>query len=86
MSKKQNKSMKTRHLNIEISEFLFKQLENLAELTEESIDDLVIQIIAKNILFATRTAEDLKGKLELISSDNIPELIETGELTGVEIF
>ena len=78
--------MKTRQLNIEISESLFKQFENLAKLTEESMDDLVIQMIAKNILLATRTAEDLKEKLEQISYDNIPESIEAGDLTGVEIF
>lgn len=78
--------MKTRQLNIEISESLFKELECLSEITEESIDNLVVQMISRNILSAKRNAESLQEKLNQISDDNIPEIVETGDLRGVEIF
>ena len=78
--------MTTRQLNIEISESLFKELEYLSEITEESISDLVIEMIAKNILASRKNAENLKEKLDNIATTNIPEIVETGDLTGVEIF
>lgn len=56
--------MKTKQLNIEISESLFKELEYLSEVTEESIDNLVIQMISRNILSAKRNAKTLKEKLD----------------------
>ncbi|MDJ0598447.1 MAG: hypothetical protein QNJ37_06370 [Crocosphaera sp.] len=73
--------MTNKQLNLEISESLFKELEYLSEITEESIDNLVIQMISRNILSTKRNAETLKEKLDQISDDNIPEMVETGDLT-----
>ncbi|MDJ0843414.1 MAG: hypothetical protein QNJ08_04170 [Crocosphaera sp.] len=63
--------MKTKQLNIEISESLFKELQYLSEITEESIENLVIQMISRNILAAKRNAETLKEKLDNISQNNL---------------
>ena len=63
--------MKTKQLSIEISESLFKELQYLSEITEESIDNLVIQMISRNILSATRNAETLKEKLDNISEKKL---------------
>ena len=42
--------MQTRQLTLEISEPLFHKLEQLSELTDEPINELVIQMITNNIL------------------------------------
>jgi predicted Zn-dependent peptidase len=78
--------MNTRKLTLEISESLFEQLEKLAELTEESINDLAIQMIAANILSSTQKASNLNEILAKISSKNLPEFIENGEIVGIEVF
>lgn len=78
--------MKTRQLNLEISESLYQQLERLAELTEESIDDLAISMIAKDIFASLQNAQDFKKKIDSFSTDEIPEIVDHGELTGVEVF
>ncbi len=67
----EGKIMIIRKLNIEISESLFKELEYLSEIKEESINDLVIEMIARNILSAKRNAETLKEKLDNISQNNL---------------
>ncbi len=41
--------MKTQKLTVEISENLFGQLEYLSTLTEESIEDIAIQILAGSV-------------------------------------
>lgn len=56
--------MITKPLTLEISESLYQQLEQLAFLTEESIEDIAISMIAKNILCSTQQAKDLKEKID----------------------
>lgn len=78
--------MPTKKLTLEISESLFEQLEKLAELTEESINDLAIQIIAANILNSTQKARSLNKVMKKVSPENLPEIIDNGDLVGVESF
>ena len=78
--------MQTRQLTLEISEPLFHKLEKLSELTEEPINELVIQMITNNTLNSTQKAKDLNILLTKKLTEFQPEIIEIGELVGVEIF
>ena len=78
--------MKTRQLTLEVSESLFQKLEKLSELTEEPINELVIQMITNNILKSTQKAKDLNDLLTINFPETLPEIIEIGELVGAEIF
>ena len=78
--------MQTRQLTLEISEPLFHKLEKLSELTEEPINELVIQMITNNTLNSTQKAKDLNILLTKKLTESQPEIIEIGELVGAEIF
>jgi hypothetical protein len=80
--------MKTRQLTLEVSESLFHKLEKLSELTEEPINELVIQMITNNILNSTQKVKDLNDLLTINFPvpEALPEVIEIGELVGAEIF
>jgi hypothetical protein len=78
--------MQTRQLTLEISEPLFHKLEKLSELTEEPINELVIQMITNNTLNSTQKAKDLNILLTKNLTESQPEIIEIGELVGAEIF
>ena len=78
--------MKNCQLTLEISESLFQKLEKLSELTEEPINELVIQMITNNIVNSTQKANELNELLAINFSESLPEVIEIGELVGAEIF
>ena len=78
--------MQTRQLTLEISEPLFHKLEKLSELTEEPINELVIQMITNNTLNSTQKAKDLNILLTKNLTESQTEIIEIGELVGAEIF
>ncbi|MFM7576996.1 MAG: hypothetical protein ACKO5Q_08685 [Microcystaceae cyanobacterium] len=78
--------MKNCQLTLEISESLFQKLEKLSELTEEPINELVIQMITNNIVNSTQKANELNELLAINFSESLPEVIEIGELVGAEVF
>jgi len=78
--------MQTRQLTLEISEPLFHKLEKLSELTEEPINELVIQMITNNTLNSTQKAKDLNILLTKNLTESQPEIIQIGELVVAEIF
>ncbi|MEB3249531.1 MAG: hypothetical protein VKK07_09325 [Merismopediaceae bacterium] len=79
-------NMKNCQLTLEISESLFQKLEKLSELTEEPINELVIQMITNNIVNSTQKANELNELLAINFSESLPEVIEIGELVGAEVF
>jgi hypothetical protein len=63
--------MTNRKLTLEISESLFGQLKQLAELTEEPIESLAIQIIASSLLRRREKERRLNERLEPITRDTL---------------
>jgi hypothetical protein len=60
--------MKTRQLTLEVSESLFQKLEKLSELTEEPINELVIQMITNNIII--KSLRDNVEQVKLTKTKN----------------
>jgi antitoxin MazE len=78
--------MATRKLILEISESLFEQLEQLSELTEESIESLAIQILASRLPHRIEKERRLNELLEQITPDQLHGEIGFGEPVGREIW
>lgn len=78
--------MTTRKLTLEISESLFGQLEQLAELTEESLESLAIQILASSLPRRIEKERSLNEMLEQITPDTLHGEIDFGEPVGREIW
>ncbi|GET36771.1 hypothetical protein [Microseira wollei] len=77
--------MNKRKLSLEISESLFEQLERVAELTEESIESIVIRIIAFRLPSLTREAQELHEQLNKISPEQLHGEIGLEEVVGSEV-
>lgn len=78
--------MATRKLTLEISESLFEQLEQLSELTEESIERTAIWSILCSLPYLTRRARNLNEMLEQITPETLHGEIDFGEPVGREIW
>ncbi|MGK7876127.1 MAG: hypothetical protein AB4426_23370 [Xenococcaceae cyanobacterium] len=78
--------MATRKLILEISESLFEQLEQLSELTEESIESLAIRMIAGRLPSLTREAKKLNELLAGVTPESLHGEIDSGEAVGREVF
>jgi antitoxin MazE len=78
--------MTTRKLTLEISESLFQQLEQLAELTEESLESLAIQILASRLPHRIEKERHLNELLDQITPDQLHGEIDFGEPVGREIW
>lgn len=76
--------MLNKKLTLEISESLFEKLETLAELTEESIESLAIQIIASRIPYRIEQERHLNEMLDRIAPDHLHGEIGFGEPLGCE--
>lgn len=63
--------MKDHKITLEISETLFEQLSLLADLKEESIEYLAIEIIAAKLPCLIQRESQLKQLLEAIKPDSI---------------
>lgn len=63
--------MKNHKLTLEMSETLFEQLSLLAEIKEESIEDLASEIIASKLPHLIQKETQLKQLLESIKPDSI---------------
>ncbi|CAD5952674.1 hypothetical protein PCC9214_02656 [Planktothrix tepida] len=63
--------MKDHKITLEISETLFEQLSLLAEIKEESIEYLAIEIIAAKLPCLIQRESQLKQLLEAIKPDSI---------------
>lgn len=63
--------MKDHKITLEISETLFEQLSLLAEIKEESIEYLAIEIIAAKLPCLIQRESQLKQLLETIKPDSI---------------
>lgn len=63
--------MKDHKITLEISETLFEQLSLLAEIKEESIEYLAIEIIAAKLPHLIQKESQLKQLLEAIKPDSI---------------
>lgn len=73
-------------LTLEISESLFQRLEQLSELTEESIESLAIQILASSLPRRIEKERHLNEMLEQITPDTLHGEIDFGEPVGREIW
>ncbi len=78
--------MTTRKLTLEISESLYQQLAELAELTEESIETVSIQILAGRIGHRIERERSLNEMLDKITPDQLHGEIDFGEPVGREIW
>lgn len=78
--------MATRKLTLEISESLYKQLENVAELSEESIESIAIRIVAFRLPSLTREVQELNEQLDSLATDHLHSEIDFGEPIGREVW
>lgn len=78
--------MATRKLTLEISESLFQKLEQLSELTEESIERTAIWSILYSLPYLTKRASDLNEMLEQVTPETLHGEIDFGEPVGREIW
>jgi antitoxin MazE len=78
--------MTTRKLTLEISESLFQKLEQLSELTEESIERTAIWSILYSLPYLTKRASDLNEMLEQVTPETLHGEIDFGEPVGREIW
>lgn len=78
--------MNTKKLTLEISESLYQQLAELAELTEESIETVAIQILAGRIGHRIERERSLNEMLDKITPDQLHDEIDFGEPVGREIW
>ena len=78
--------MKTRKLNLEISQSLYEQLNQLSDLTEETIESLIIRILAGRLPSLITEAKELNEMLDGITSENLHDEIDYGEPVGREVF
>ena len=78
--------MPNRKLTLEISESLFQKLEQLAELTEESLEYLAIQMLASSLPRRIEHERRLNEMLEKITPDKLHGEIDFGEPVGREIW
>jgi antitoxin MazE len=78
--------MNTKKLTLEISESLYQQLAELAELTEESIETVAIQILASRIGHRIERERSLNEMLDKITPDQLHDEIDFGEPVGREIW
>jgi antitoxin MazE len=79
-------NMATRKLTLEISESLFQQLEQLAELTEESIERTAIWSMLCSLPSLTKRARDLNEMLDQVTPETLHGEIDFGEPVGREIW
>jgi antitoxin MazE len=78
--------MTTRKLTLEISESLFQQLEQLAELTEESIERTATWSRLCSLPYLTKKARDLNEMLEQVTPETLHGEVDFGEPVGREIW
>ena len=78
--------MATRKLTLEISESLFQQLEQLSELTEESIERTAIWSILCSLPYLTKRAHDLNEMLDQATPETLHGEIDFGEPVGRELW
>ena len=76
--------MATRKLTLEISEALFQQLEHVAELSEEALESIAIQILASGLPRRIEKERHLNELLEKITPDNLHGEVNFGEPVGRE--
>ncbi|OKH36570.1 hypothetical protein NIES2119_16185 [[Phormidium ambiguum] IAM M-71] len=63
--------MKTQKLTLEIAEPLFKQLEQVAQISSESIETIAIRIIAMRLPSLSREVQELQEMLDSITTDQL---------------
>lgn len=78
--------MKTRKLSLEISQSLYEQLNQLSDLTEETIESLIIRILAGRLPSLITEAKELNEMLDGITSESLHDEIDYGEPVGREVF
>ncbi|MDJ0673899.1 MAG: hypothetical protein QNJ36_00630 [Calothrix sp. MO_167.B42] len=82
--------MANQKLTLEIPESLFEKLLHLAELTDQSVEDLALQSIINNLPPIVRKYSekkyDLDKLLSRVTTDNLHGEIDSGELVDREIF
>ena len=78
--------MKPRKLNLEISQSLYEQLNQLSDLTEETIESLIIRILAGRLPSLITEAKELNEMLDVTTSENLHDEIDYGEPVGREVF
>jgi hypothetical protein len=76
--------MATRKLTLEISESLFQQLEQLSELTEESIERTAIWSILCSLPYLTKWARHLNEMLDQVTPETLHGEIDFGQPVGIE--
>ncbi|NEP83795.1 MAG: hypothetical protein F6K17_13115 [Okeania sp. SIO3C4] len=78
--------MPNKKLSLEISESLYKKLEELSELTEEKIENLAIQMIASSTPKRIENERRLNQMLDGITPEKLHDEIDFGEPVGCEIW
>lgn len=78
--------MATRKLTLEISESLFEQLEQLSELTEESIERTATWSMLCSLPYLTKRARDLNEMLEQVTPETLHGEVDFGEPVGREVW
>ena len=71
--------MKTRKLSLEISQSLYEQLNQLSDLTEETIESLIIRILAGRLPSLITEAKELNEMLDGITSESLHDEVDYGE-------
>ncbi len=78
--------MSKRKLTIEVSESLYEQLAQLAELTEKSIEDSALQSLIYSVPYLTKRARELHEMLEKVTPETLHGEIDFGEPVGREVW
>ena len=67
--------MKPRKLTLEISQSLYEQLNQLSDLTEETIESLIIRILASRLPSLITEAKKLNEMLQGITPESLHSVI-----------
>ncbi len=78
--------MATKKLILEIPESLYKQLAEVAEFNDRSIESLALQIITRSLPPLAKKVTNLRKMLDQVTPDNLHGEVNFGEPVGREVW